>query len=522
MIQQYLHNLKNQGGRFALSMLISAALTACGSGSVGDGSTDGPGTMAPPVNNSSSSEVHQESGGFRSSDNGFSATSSSEDSSLPGSSSHANSSATNPPVSSVGYEASSFSSSTPTNSSTYSSVAHSESSGFSSSHNSVSSSSSSSSTPAIESSSVSSASSVAVKEPLDCLKLDPDKVYMIGTYQEDERLYALTDPLDPTAICAGLPDDYIYHGMVSDLGHFVYGNSSYPEKHIRIMYPDELEKTPEGIWDYPSFTTDNDMLLYSSTIEGCALATIKLASESENVYYSCPHDTINTELAAPYYDLGNTSGNALLSVLSDGSMLVSKVIYPYKELILVGPSLNETILSLPISDEDADIVFGAVKQYVHPVTGNESIWVQLIYHEESIYQNNEDTKIARLSIDLTTLKVVNEGLFSKFPEGTRFKKFVGAFDGSGNLWQFGQSVVDVNDDVVVKRPLKSSGKSSITVYRESEYRNQEIYIGPVQSCDEASFDDWVSGNCDNGTYNWRHYDVLFLKIDWFSHFITGN
>jgi hypothetical protein len=355
---------------------------------------------------------------------------------------------------------------------------------------------------------------------LDCLNLDPDKVYFVGSFQESQRVLALTDPLNPTDFCIGFPDDYVHQGTVSDLGHFVYAYESSSNKSIYWMNPDELAKNADNLWEYPPFTPDNDTILHTSVLDSCGFSMIKVAPESENVYFSCPNDTINTETVAPYYDLGNTAKNSLLTIVDDGSMLVSDFTNGSAELILVDSALNETILDLPIPE--GDTVFGAVKQYVNLATGNQSIWIQVIYHEESVYINNQDITIIRLNLDLATLEVFNEGEFSDLPEGTELGFFVGAFDGFGNLWQQGRSLGDTDDDMIIKRPLAASGDVSEIIYRESNHRNQEVYVGPAQSCDDANFDDIMSGNCNGGVYDWRHYENLFVKVDEFSHFVTGN
>src|SRR5690606_20280412 len=130
---------------------------------------------------------------------------------------------------------------------------------------------------------------------LDCLDLNPDKVYLLGTLQEDERVYALTEPLDPNVFCVGFPNEPLHQATISDLNHFVYAPSSIADKNIYLMHPEELIRNAGGYWIYPSYTTDNDTILFTSGFEDCGFSTIKLASKSESVFYSCPNDTINTE-----------------------------------------------------------------------------------------------------------------------------------------------------------------------------------------------------------------------------------
>ena len=155
---------------------------------------------------------------------------------------------------------------------------------------------------------------------LDCLNLNPDKIYLLGTLQEDERVHALADPLDPNVFCIGFPNEHLHRATISDLNHLVYACESFGDKNIYLMRPEELTKDIDNRWVYPLFAADNDTILLTSDLEGCGFGTIKLASESENVFYSCPNDTINTEVRAPHYDLGTTADNALLSVLNDGTM----------------------------------------------------------------------------------------------------------------------------------------------------------------------------------------------------------
>jgi len=288
---------------------------------------------------------------------------------------------------------------------------------------------------------------------LDCLNLDPNKVYLRGTLQEGAAdKDAIIDPAEPTVFCLGLPTS-IAAGQVSGGGRYIHEDSLT----IYSMVPEPFDKDAFGDDVYPADPLANDTALVTSSATGCGISLVMINAANNIVYYSCPNNTINTDASVPYYSLGN--GN-LLSVLADGSMLVGE----FDTLRIVDTGLVETPITLAVP---VTAGFYTARLFTDPVSSNPSVWV-VMYDGANPLQ--------RLSIDLTTLAVTNDGEFSAVPVDISENNSTVKLDSEGNLWQMGDDTTGAFIDVIIKRPILSSGLASTVVYTEADDDGSEPYF----------------------------------------------
>lgn len=311
----------------------------------------------------------------------------------------------------------------------------------------------------------SSSSSLPVVEKLDCTKLNPSKVYILGNLDDSSSTHAIADPANPMDFCIGLPHTYVHTAIISNEGKLVYTTSNGP--HFYQMTPDVLTKVSNEetsdpndlIWQYPLSSINNDTIKFTSPLAlDCGLQTFKLMPQSNDLYYSCPNQIIHTESIAYYYDIGNSSENVLLSVLTDGSLLV----FTFEEkLKIVDPSRNETVLNMPSSIPEP--VCASARTFVDDQTKENKIWVEC--YDRYYYSSKDENLHRRYTIDIATKHIQDDGVFSPIPNGAR-GYLDGKFDGEGNLWVVGDmGPSDPFINIVAKRPMK--GKAAEIVYAES-------------------------------------------------------
>lgn len=286
---------------------------------------------------------------------------------------------------------------------------------------------------------------------LDCENLDPDKVYLHGTLQEGlAGRDALVDPLNPTSFCVGFGDATV-EGIITTGGRYIFEE----DLSIYRLEQDEvgtvLSNPDEPVWVYPNNALDNDTLLHTSTAPSCGVRLIMVNPSNNDLFYSCPNNTIHTETTSPYYLLGNDD---LLAITADGSMVIGS----FSGVRVVTDSMSETALTVPAAVGFSTLQFLTAKHYVDPNTNNDSLWIAL--------EGFNDGSIRRWSVDLVTSIVTDQGPFADLPVDTS-GSFSYRMDGDGNLWQTGSDSTAVFVDVIIQRPIGSGGELSTIVYSEA-------------------------------------------------------
>ena len=290
---------------------------------------------------------------------------------------------------------------------------------------------------------------------LDCSNLNPNRVYLRGTLQEGfAGRDAIIDPADPTSFCLGLPIGSAADGQVSGNGKYIHAEALT----IYSMEPEPFDTDVFGNEFYPATPLANDTALLTTTAPACGIGLIMNNPDNNVTYYSCPNNTIHTEASVPYYNLGNSD---LLSVLADGSMLLGL----FDTLRIVDTLLVETPIATP---GPATVRYLTAKLYDDPITLNPSVWLVV---------DDGTNPLQRWSIDLTTLAVTNDGDFSAAPPNITEQNFSSKLDGNGDLWQTGFDFTAVpTADVIIRRPILSSGAPATVVYTEANDDNTAPYF----------------------------------------------
>jgi len=289
---------------------------------------------------------------------------------------------------------------------------------------------------------------------LDCSNLDQSKVYLRGTLQEGAAgRDAIIDPADPISFCLGLPNGANADGQVSGGGKYLHAEGLT----IYSMEQEPFDTDPFGAEVYPAAPLANDTALLTTTAAACGIGLIMNNPDNNITYYSCPNNTIHTEASVPYYSLGNGD---LLSVLADGSMLVGE----FDTLRIVDTGLVETAITTP---GPISVRYLTARLYTDPVTLNPSVWLVV---------EDGANPLQRWSIDLTTMVVTNDGDFSTVPVNITEQDFSSKLDGNGDLWQIGSDTTGVFIDVIIERPILSSGLPATVVYTEADDDGSEPYF----------------------------------------------
>jgi hypothetical protein len=241
------------------------------------------------------------------------------------------------------------------------------------------------------SSSSSSAGGSTIPDPgsfyLNCHTLDPDKVYLLGTFQTGWVGFdALIDPENPTKFCVGFDDETSSHainesGEIIYLNHYLGSLNSLGD--ILKFTQDYLTEGPdEGGWKYPFAPDKNDVNL-GTTSNGPLFIRRNPITSLDDIYYArkssthisvflnpdgTPHD------ATPYYEMklmGPDFETNLIGVTSNGSLLIADF---DTAIIHVSPDKLESLITPPIA---APYHFQVItsKLFIDPVTNHESAWI---------------------------------------------------------------------------------------------------------------------------------------------------
>jgi hypothetical protein len=309
---------------------------------------------------------------------------------------------------------------------------------------------------------------------LNCSELDPDTVYLLGSFQEftgDRRV--LIDPEEPEALCTAFPDG-VDGGAVTSSGSLIYthhgNNVTFDGGTIYQLTQDPLTLSSDGLeWTYPINPNNNDeQLLFgkstqlfihhdSSAAEVVDIYQAKLESTDKVIYRNDESD--------PYYTLERSdpfdSQVYMLGVTPDGSLLMGD---SQTGLILVDTDRQLTRLNAPGTPPYR--FKETSRLFTDSVTGNPSVWVVL---EEF---NGADTPSdwRRWSLDLTTLTVSDDGLFATPPQDVATETDKLKLDADGVLWQIAYSPLDAEQNLtsyLVRKPTQASGESSAIIYSDA-------------------------------------------------------
>ncbi len=295
---------------------------------------------------------------------------------------------------------------------------------------------------------------------LDCLNLNPDKVYFHGTLQEGAAfLDVIADPDNPSTFCTGF-STYNTSGAISTSGTYIYEDHS-GDSIFFAFVPDTFSfNSTTSQFTYPESPLDNDTSLYVNTATGCGVRTILLHPVTNSIFFSCPNDTIHTDAITPYYSLGNGD---ILGVTPEGSMLIEQG----TNLILVHDDLTEEQLTLPESDITSPYFYTA-KNYIHPDTGNESMWIVA-------FDGSSSSIIHRWSLDLINLEITDEGAYAAPLENITQYQYSTKINGNGELLMMGTLNETGFIDVIVKSPMASTEQSTTIIYSEENETEDQPY-----------------------------------------------
>ncbi|TRX55712.1 hypothetical protein FNN08_08770 [Thalassomonas sp. M1454] len=347
----------------------------------------------------------------------------------------------------------------------------------------------------------------AEQQTLDCNALDPNKIYLLGTLQENTRYYGIVDPSNPHDFCVGLIKDHLIEGQIASTGRYLYSDSGFPNKNFYAFMYQEISRDDNGYWVYPDANLSDEVIIHTAKAEGCGFSRMLVVPGIEELVYSCPNRTFYDQTGNEIYDTGTTSINRLLAVFPDGGLLVFTA---EKGIIYVDANLDETVLNMPYAYDWT--YYSGARQFIAPESGDTKVW--LAYYKSNTNVNDS----IRLTINLSTMEVLEDGYFSDMPSGYNADIDTSKLDLEGNLWQIAYHQDDRDKRIIVKRPVASSGRQAKVIYNHETLEGSEIYIGPTDSCYDVPYGE----PCDDDLYHWEYHDNLFLKIDGFSYLITGS
>lgn len=300
---------------------------------------------------------------------------------------------------------------------------------------------------------------------LDCSNLDPDKVYLLGSFALSAGLYALTDMEDPSRFCVGFPENSIAP-VISETGSLIYRQRDVGNQSAMILVQETLETENTATnWNliYPAAPTANDIQLFDIAYRGIDMH-VRLGAGNDEIYGS---GTLLTDGEEPAVYLNGIlyyqpdADSSLLGVMPNGSLLMrTSLPSGSPNLYLVDTSFNITQLTPPT--EGQPHIHPTTKAFIDPDTGNQSVWI--VASNGDIFNLIE----SRWSIDLVTNTIADDGVLSATPANV----FVGMdkstrISGSGEIFQVA-TYQDALDDywIILKRALESAGTETAIIYSE--------------------------------------------------------
>jgi hypothetical protein len=294
---------------------------------------------------------------------------------------------------------------------------------------------------------------------LDCTKLDPDKVYLLGSFGGGYQ--ALIDPENPPLFCVYFPGVSENLATISKSGSLLYkAKDIYRKTKNDLLGGSEFDGSAAR-WFYPADAYKDDTLLFNATTDDAfkrkELFTRYDPTTNSDQVYSQSNDKIffHGTSDLPYIDKAD---GTMLGVMPDGSLLMDG----NSGLYLIDPTLKITKLTFPSS---GSFIFHRSKLFTNSATGGQNAWI--------LVENQKE--FSRWSLDLTTNTIKDDGLFVPLPSNISLDEFTdygsSRLNGIGDLIQIGfDSTQTVKYNyLVMKRPLVSSGQATSILYRDSDY-----------------------------------------------------
>jgi hypothetical protein len=285
-------------------------------------------------------------------------------------------------------------------------------------------------------------------DAIDCLSIDPARVYLRGTLEEGATYRgAFTDPTDPTTFCVGFVNSVFPRIRPADGG--VVFVDEYDGGGILEFEPDPIGVDPKGDWIYPEDPYGNDALLMPSPCNGDGLGPILISPVDGRAWFACGGRWFDPDGALAW---GWLYGNGV-AIAPDGRLLVNDL-GSGSDLYLVTPGRRPE-LALPLPREVDAVVTGRVH--------DDGLWLVALAGSQMFRWHLVDEAI------------VEEGEYS----GTDVDILhgyghQGVLDGDGDYFHIGSISGDPPNDVIVRRRL--APEASVIVYAESELDASAVRI----------------------------------------------
>lgn len=320
---------------------------------------------------------------------------------------------------------------------------------------------------------------------LDCTALDPDKVYLVGVISPNNSETEVLVNLDnPGEYCIGLTGTEANRIVISESGTAIIAPESESGNNFATnLVQDSFTTIPAGNkseWEWPSNITINDTQVAELFTDSYSLFLKQDGSKSPELYYGDDNEEIGSPVYSsktgetPYYS--NPSSLLLMGVMADGSLLM----YKDSDLFIVNPTFEVTQLEIP---NNSQYLYERTSRTFINADGHPAVWVLA---QDTNFRNER-----RLSIDLETLTVTDDGLFASVPDyvdpritektdDTPLRGTYKKLDGQGNLVQLAyyksqppgttnDFTRDLYDSLIIKRPIASSSEESKILHSDVEY-----------------------------------------------------
>lgn len=317
---------------------------------------------------------------------------------------------------------------------------------------------------------------------MNCNSLDPGKVYVMGPigpnpYSLYSSKMVITDPEDPSVFCLGFPGNDSSDGRrayIDNTGQVYFGFSGT----IYSFVADELTRDEDNQVVYPDLPVENDVLIHDSPEECGYLSLLEFNPVNNSRYhYQCDFEREIHSDSTDFFYVDTENPTDLLATFPDNSVLINP---SFEYLSVIRPDNSVVELTLPESSMPVRRYEGS--RYF---TSDDSsgFWLIVIYYN----QTTGEEYAGRWSIDIDTLTVTDDGLFSEKLSEVESTYNRTELDSAGNMYQIHFIPGSTQGGMgVMKRYLVSSGNPTESVFSMGFHG-------------ENSDDDWRDGNELYGT-----------------------